>query len=218
MSPTEAVKTIVQCDFDGTITQEDIGFLILDAFADRDWRRLLADYQEDRISVGRFNTSAFAMVKEDRATLTRFVREKAKTRDGLRELIDCCQRRGFRFVIVSNGLDFYIKIILADMGLKNVEVLAAQARFSSSGIDARYIGPQGSQLLDGFKEAYTRLFLKRDYRLIYAGNGPSDISSARLAHHTFATGPLLAHCRQTNLSCTPFADLNGIVNGLELLP
>lgn len=217
MSPTEAVKTIVQCDFDGTITQQDVSFLILDAFADGDWRRLLREYQEGRISVGRFNTSAFAMVNENRPNLIRFVREKARTRDGLCELVQYCRMKGFRFVIVSNGLDFYIKIILADMGLKNVEVLAAQTRFSSSGIDARYIGPEGSQLQDGFKETYTRLFLEKGYRLIYVGNGPSDIPSARLAHHTFATGQLLAYCRQTKLNCIPFSDLNDIFKGLELL-
>ncbi len=217
MSPTEAVKTIVQCDFDGTITQQDVGFLILDAFADGDWRRLLREYQEGRISVGRFNTSAFAMVKENRPNLIRFVREKARTRDGLPELIQYCRMKGFRFVIVSNGLDFYIKIILSDVGLKNIEVLAAQTRFSSGGIDARYIGPGGSQLQDGFKETYSRLFLERGYRLIYVGNGPSDIPSAGLAHHTFATGRLLAYCRQTKLNCMPFSDLNDIFKGLELL-
>ena len=87
MPPDRAIKTIVQCDFDGTITQQDVGFLILGAFADREWRRLLREYQEGRISVGRFNTSAFAMVKENRPNLIRFVREKARTREGLPELI-----------------------------------------------------------------------------------------------------------------------------------
>ncbi len=50
------------------------------------------------------------------------------------------------------------------------------------------------------------------------GNGVSDISSARLAHHVFATGPLLAHYKKTNLNYTPFADLNDVVSGLKLLP
>jgi len=57
------VKTLIQCDFDGTITQEDVSFLILDAFASRDWRQLLTQYREGKISVGRFNMKAFAMVK-----------------------------------------------------------------------------------------------------------------------------------------------------------
>jgi len=79
------VKTLVQCDFDGTITEEDVSFLILDAFATGDWRQLLADYREGKISVGYFNMKAFAMVKADKQTLLQFVKSKAKIRAGFHE-------------------------------------------------------------------------------------------------------------------------------------
>ena len=215
--PPEPDKTIFQCDFDGTITHEDVGFPLLDAFADGDWRRLLADYQQGRISVGNFNTSAFAMVKEDRPTLVRMVREIARPRAGLRELIEYCRGRGFRFVIVSNGLDFYIKTILGDLGMNDIEVMAARTSFGPKGVDARYIGPAGSLLLKGFKETYTRHFQEGGHRVIYAGNGPSDISPASLAQHAFATGQLLDYYRREGINCTPFTDLTDIVKGLELL-
>ena len=217
MPAAKTPKTVVQCDFDGTITEGDVGLALLDTFADGDWRRLFAQYQQGRIPVGQFNTDAFAMVKEGRPALLRFIRQKARVRAGFRELIDYCRRKGFRFVIVSNGLDFYIKAILAEIDLNDVEVFAAQTRFTGDGIDTRYIGPRGDLLLDGFKEAYSRLFLKNGCRLIYAGNGPSDVPAAKLADHIFATGPLLEHCRKTNLDCIPFADMGDIVKGLELL-
>ena len=211
------MKTLVQCDFDGTLTQEDVSFLILDAFGSRDWRQLLTQYREGKISVGRFNMKAFAMVKADKQTLLEFVKSKAKLRDGFRELLAYCHRKGFEFVIVSNGLDFYIETILRDIGMDNIEVFAAQTQFSPDGIDVRYIGPDGNQLEDNFKEAYVSLFLGRGYRLIYAGNGISDVSPARQAHHIFATGELLTYCKEMNLNCTPFIDLNDIIRGLEFL-
>ena len=211
------MKTLFQCDFDGTLTQEDVSFLILDAFGSRDWRQLLTQYREGKISVGYFNMKAFAMVKADKQTLLQFVKSKAKIRAGFRELLAYCHRKGFEFVIVSNGLDFYIETILRDIGMDNIEVFAAQTQFSPGGIDVRYIGPDGNQLEDNFKEAYVRLFLERGYRLIYAGNGISDISPARQAHHIFATGELLTYCKEMNLNCTPFIDLNDIIRGLEFL-
>lgn len=217
MQPTEGLKTLVQCDFDGTITDEDVSFMLLDAFANRDWRRYLTRYQEGKISVSRFNTEAFITVKEDKQTLDSFVTERAKIRPGFYKLLGYCQQRGFRFVIVSNGMGFYIKTILKTLGVADIEVFAAQAIFDPSGIKASYIGPDGTELQDSFKEAYIRHFLKSGYRIIYIGNGASDIPSARLAHHVFATGPLLAHCRQANLKCTPFADLNDVIRGMELL-
>lgn len=211
------VKTLVQCDFDGTITKEDVSFFILDAFADRGWRRLLDDYREGRISVGGFNTRAFLMVKENKETLDKFVMGKARIRDGFHELLSCCLRKGWRFVIVSNGLNFYIKTILSALGMDSIEVFAAQTVFSPDGIKARYIGPDSLELQDGFKEAYVRHFLNSGYRIVYMGNGASDIPSARLADHIFATGPLLTHCKEANLSCTPFTDFNDVVHGLEIL-
>ena len=211
------VKTVVQCDFDGTITHKDVSFMILDAFADGDWRQILAEYREGKIPVGLFNIRAFAMVKADEQTLLEFVRGKARVRDGFRELLACCEKKGFRFVIVSNGLDFYIKAILRDMGLDDIEVHAAQSRFGADGVDVCYIGPDGTRLEDFFKDAYVRLFQKRGYRVIYIGNGASDISPARQSHRVFATGDLLASCKKANLDCTPFDDLNDVIKGLELL-
>jgi len=217
MHSTEVVKTVVQCDFDGTITQEDVSFLLLDTFANGDWRQLLTEYREGKISVDHFNMKAFAMVKADRQTLLEFMRGKVKIRAGFHELLACCQRKGVHFVIVSNGLDFYIETILGDIGINNIETFAAQTRFGAKGIEVQYVGPEGSQLQDGFKEAYIRLFLKRGYRVVYVGNGASDIPSARLAHWIFATGELLTYCKETNLNCTPFVDLNDVVRGLEVL-
>jgi len=218
MGGCEAMKTLVQCDFDGTITEEDMGFLLLDSFASEGWRQLLAEYREGRMSVGYFNTKAFATVKADKQTLLKFVRSKVKIRAGFHELLAYCHRKDFRFVIVSNGLVFYIEAILRDIGIDNIDILAAQTNFTPKGIEAKYIGPEGNQIQDGFKEAYIRLFLRRGYRTVYVGNGISDTSPAKQAHHIFATGELLDYCKETNLNCTPFVDLNDVIRGLELLP
>ncbi len=212
------MKTLVQCDFDGTITEEDVSFQLLDAFANGGWRQMLTEYREGKISVGYFNMTVFTMIKADRQTLCEFARNEAKIRAGFRELLDCCHRKDFRFVIVSNGLDFYIETILGDIGIDNIEVLAAQTHFSPESIEVKYIGPEGNQIQDSFKEAYIRLFLSRGYRVVYVGNGISDIPAAKLAYRIFANGELLDYCKQTNLNYTPFVDLNDIVRGLELLP
>jgi len=208
---------LIQCDFDGTITEEDVSFMLLDTFAQGDWRKVLRQHREHKISVGDFNAKAFAMVKVGREDLLEVARGKVELRDGLYELVTCCQSRGFRFVIVSNGLDFYIKAILKDVGLGDIEVYAAQTRFHPGGLKVQYIGPDGTPLSSDVKEAYIRAFLKQGYRVIYVGNGPSDISPAVHAHHVFATGELLDYYREMNLECKPFDDLNDIAKSLESL-
>jgi len=211
------MKTLVQCDFDGTVTEEDASFFLLDAFAQGDWRRLLREYKEHRISVGEFNTEAFAMVKDDKARLLEVLKDKVEVRTGLHELVNYCLKKGFRFVIVSNGLDFYIKAVLKDLGLENIEVHAAQASFHPEGMKVQYVGPDGERLEDGFKEAYIKSFLKLGYRVIYMGNGDSDVAPVKYAHHVFATGELLAYCRENNLKYKPFENFIEVVRDIDLL-
>jgi len=208
---------IIQCDFDGTITEEDISFMLLDGFAQGDWREWFEQYRRHKITVGEFNTRAFGMVKATKAELLGIARERVRLRAGLHELVSYCRSRGFRFVIVSNGLDFYIDAILKDADLAGIEVHAAKTRFYHGRLKVQYIGPDNTPLLSDFKEAYTKAFLKQGYRVVYIGNGPSDIAPALHAYHIFATDGLLDGCREINLKCTPFNDLNDIVRGLESL-
>jgi 2-hydroxy-3-keto-5-methylthiopentenyl-1-phosphate phosphatase len=209
------MKTLVQCDFDGTITEEDISFVLLDTFAQGDWRQLLRQYQEHKISVGEFNTKAFAMVKADKHRLVEALQGNVKVRAGFHELVSYCLEKGLRLVIVSNGLDFYIRAVLKELGLGDVEVYAAQASFHPAGMRVRYVGPDGKRVNDGFKEAYIESFLRLGYRVIYIGNGDSDIAPAKYAHHVFATGDLLAYSKENNLDCKPFKDFGDIVKYLK---
>ena len=210
-------KTLLQCDFDGTITEGDISFLILEKFAEGDWRSILRDYQQGNITVGDFNSRAFAMVKKDRGTLESLVQAEGRIRPGLYELTEYCQKHDIIITVVSNGLDFYIKTLLRHNGFGNIKIIAAKTVFTPHGLDARYYNHHGEELLSEFKESYTRQFIDQGYKVYYAGNGPSDVPASRLAEHTFATESLLDYYRREDLPHTPFDDLNDIVAGLKTL-
>ena len=211
----QTTETLVQCDFDGTITEEDVSFMLLDAFAGGNWRQIFSQYQEGKITVGDFNTRAFSMVSADRQTLIEYMKGKIRVRKGFHGLVDYCRRKGVRLVIVSNGLDFYIEKILGDIGQGDIEVFAAQTRFHPDCLKVQYIGPDGNPLESDFKETYVNLFLAEGYRVIYIGNGASDVSPARRSHHVFATGDLLARFKKAGLNCTPFTDFNEVIKGIE---
>jgi len=209
------MKTLIQCDFDGTVTEEDVSFALLDTFAQGDWRQLLQQYREHKISIGEFNTRAFAMVKADEHRILESLQGGVKVRAGFHRLVSYCLGKGLRLVIVSNGLEFYIRVVLKDLGLANIEVHAAQASFHPKGMKVRYAGPDGKRVNDGFKEAYVQSFLRLGYRVIYIGNGDSDVAAAKHAHHVFATGDLLAHSKENKLNCKPFKDFRDVVKDLE---
>jgi 2-hydroxy-3-keto-5-methylthiopentenyl-1-phosphate phosphatase len=120
-------------------------------------------------------------------------------------------------VIVSNGLDFYIQEILKELGYADIEVHAAHTRFYNDGIEVQYIGPDGKRMEDGLKEMYIKLFLQDGYKVVYIGDGESDIIPARHAHTVIARDQLLHHCYQNSIPCESFADLNDVVKKLERL-
>jgi 2-hydroxy-3-keto-5-methylthiopentenyl-1-phosphate phosphatase len=163
------------------------------------------------------------MMKADRKTMTEMVltSERVKIRPGFRELLEYCVKKGYKIVIVSNGLRFYIEAILKSLrvkGLKGLEIYAAQNDFYTGGVKVAYIGPDGTELESGFKEAYMAMLLKKGYRVIYLGNGDSDIYPARQAKYVFATDQLLKRCRAEKLDCIPFNDFFDVIKGMEILP
>ncbi len=208
--PGKRTKAVFQCDFDGTITVEDISFLILDNFAEGDWRAVLEEYKSSLITVGEFNSKAFELVKQDRLSLEQFVISSYRIRPGFNELIECCREHDIRFVIVSNGLDFYIKAIMKDLGLENVEIYSAKVRFEGKRIHTFYSGPEGFNLVDGFKDSYVEYFTRQGFKIIYAGNGLSDAAPARLASHRFAIDSLAARLTESATPFFPFTDLKDI--------
>ena len=216
------MKTAVQIDFDGTVTVEDVSFLLLDTYVGSAWRDYLEEYSSGRIGVGAFNRKVFGMMKADRQTMTELVltSERVKIRPGFREMLEYCAVKGYKTVIVSNGLLFYIEAILNSLGvgsIKDMEVYAASNEFFPGGMKVAYIGPDGQELAGGFKEAYTEMLIKKGYRIIYIGNGDSDIYPARQAQHVFATDQLLKRCRADGLDCVPFDDFFEVIQGLEKL-
>ena len=213
------MKTAVQLDFDGTVTVHDISYLLLDAFAGDAWHPYLRDYEADRIDVGTFNRRSFGLVTASREEMTDFVltSDRLVIREGFEEFIVYCEKRDFRLIITSNGLRFYVEAILANLGIGGIEVHASENEFSPEGMKVQYVGPGGIEMNDGFKEAWTRSLLDEGYRVIFVGNGTSDIHAARLADRIFASEALLEQCRRERMTCTPFRDFRDVLAGVRTI-
>ena len=208
-------NTVIQCDFDGTITEEDVSFALLDMFATDDWRKILEEYRKGKITVGKLNTDAFSLVKADRQTLIRAMDGKVKIRAGFHDLVDFCNKRGIYLHIVSNGLDFYIEQVLKEIRLESIPFFAAQTTFSPGRVDVVYRGPDGTPMEHGLKEYFVNSFLEKGCKIVYIGNGPSDLQPARLCHQVFATDDLVSFCEEAGVSCSAFNDFNDILAVLE---
>jgi 2-hydroxy-3-keto-5-methylthiopentenyl-1-phosphate phosphatase len=213
------MKTAVQIDFDGTITMEDVSFLLLDTYVGSIWREYLKEYTSGKIPVGAFNKKVFGMMRADRKTMTDLVltSDRVKIRPGFKELMDYCKRKELKVVIVSNGLTFYIEAILEKLNVNGLDIYAAENVFFPGGLKVRYVGPDGKEMEAGFKEAYTEMLCRQGYNVIYMGNGISDIYPSRRAKCVFATADLLERCKEEKLKCYPFKDFHDVLAVIRTL-
>jgi 2-hydroxy-3-keto-5-methylthiopentenyl-1-phosphate phosphatase len=213
------MKIALQLDFDGTITEEDISFLLLDNYVGPVWREHLKDYTSGKIPVGAFNRRVFGLVKADLGAMTELISTspRVRVRPGFRELLDYATGHDYKVAIVSNGLTFYIEHVLKMLGVNGMDIYAAENTFFPGGMSVRYVGPDGSEKEAGFKEAWTEALVKQGYDVIYAGNGRSDIYPSKLARHVFATGDLVEQCIKEKVPYTLFNDFFEVIEALEKL-
>jgi 2-hydroxy-3-keto-5-methylthiopentenyl-1-phosphate phosphatase len=208
-------KLLIQCDFDGTILEEDISFMILEKYAHGDWHIFNEQYNAGKINVAEFNKKAFGLVKATYEEQMEFIKGKDKLRPGFRELIELCKTQGIKFVVVSNGFDFYIEYIFNQLGLTDIEYHAAKVRFNNSRMHIYYINYDGRLLQSGFKDSYADKYIVEGYDIIYIGDGTSDLAPAKKCRTVFACKSLEDHCRQAGLPYMPFNDFYDIISYLK---
>lgn len=204
-------KILIQCDFDGTVTEQDVSNMLLDEFANGDWRALNDLYTDGKLTVGQFNEQIFRMITVSKATMLNYIKSRVVIRKGFKDFVDMCGKKGYRLVVISNGLEFYIEKVLKDSGLSGIEFHAAKTEFDPQGLRVHYIGANGEVVDDEFKAKYVDWFLNGSYKVVYIGDGNSDLSPARRCHYIFAIDNLLKNCQHTGLKCTPFKDFTDII-------
>ena len=208
---------IIQCDFDGTITRNNLSVLLRENFAHGDWQKIDSDYLHGHLTVEQSNKLQFVLIKEPEEKLQEFVRQHIEVKPGFLEFVDYCQESAIPFVIVSSGLDFYIETVLAEIGMPDLELHCGQTSFGNDGIIVSYHDPEGNIINEGFKKRYLTSLKKRGKNIIYIGDGLSDLEAARDANHVFATRHLLELLTVESVLYSAFSDFYDLLHQVRLL-
>lgn len=189
----------VQCDFDNTITVGNVSEVVLNAFASSDWKQVEEDYAAGRISVEESNRRQFPFVRAGEEEIAAFVRRAVEIRPGVPEFVDYCRDVGIEVVVVSSGVDVYIKPMLEMLGLADLERHSGRGQVGDHGITVDYVDPAGAPLDEGFKLAWLDPLRRRGRPVVYIGDGDSDIEAALHADHVIARDELARHLRDRSL-------------------
>jgi 2-hydroxy-3-keto-5-methylthiopentenyl-1-phosphate phosphatase len=208
-------------DFDGTVTEEDVGNRFFEEFGGRGTREIVADYRAGRISARECffrETEALGRLVPEAAE--RFLRARA-LRTGFGELVAFCRQRRLELTILSDGLDYYIDMILAHHGLGDLP--RAANRFvlvpagDGRGADPRVEFPYGDVECDRCGCCKRNQMVTRsgaDDVIGFIGDGYSDRCVAQYADIVFARGELQKFCQEENISYLPYQTFQDVMGAL----
>lgn len=214
-------KTIaieVLCDFDGTITNDDIGFRMIETFAGPGWHEIEEAYQRGEKGSREALDEIFRLTNVSEETLAWFVDTHFYVDPHFTGFLDICRQASIAVTVLSDGFDFYIDRMFQKFNV-DVPYLANRLRVVDCTLRADY--PYNSAhcgACGNCKVDYARKVKDSGARIIYIGDGFSDRCVSRLADVVFAKGHLADYCRERDIRYYPFRTFDDIVevwkNGL----
>jgi len=226
---TSIRKTVVLCDFDGTITVQDSLDTVFDHFAPADWRAIGGAVR----AKGGTRASIPVEVGLCRATrddFERVVREKIALRPGFRELLHLCRERGWEFTIVSEGFGLHIRTVLEREGLQGLRFYSNDLVFAGARVPGRegWAPDAGGRIevkqpdlnpdcgrCGNCKRSHVRGYKAAGYRVTYIGDGITDFCPAKEADLVLAKGALARYCEREGVGYAPFEDFHDAVRLLR---
>lgn len=212
----------VLMDFDGTLTKADMGSLLLDAFASPEWRKLEGQWKVGAIPTFKeLNEREFSYLPASRRQeMVDFAVASARLRQGAKAFVGFCSRQGIPLEIVSGGLDFYLRPILAQHGMAHLPVACLKAADFGVGDRIQPTYPEGivvCEITGACKCAPLWRCREQGYATVYIGDGNSDRCVARQADILFARDALARYCREQGIPFTPFETFQEVMTALERL-
>ena len=206
----------MQCDFDDTITIGNVSTAIRTALlTDNKWRQIEEKYLLGEYSVEESNREQFSMMKTTEKDIEDFVLQNVVIREGFENFVKFCEKTNIKFVIVSSGLDLYIKPLVKKLSLGRIDIYSAKSLITPSGINIEYTGPHGNPILNGFKDSFVTHFKSSGNTVVYIGDDRSDINPANHADFIIARSTLAEYMEDNSISYHQFNTFNDVGSKVE---
>jgi len=203
-------RLAVLSDFDGTITTTDVAEDLLARFAPPTWEDIERLHRARMIGTRETMARQFALVHAGRGELVDYAARTAKMDPAVPAFLRFCRGRGIPFEIVSEGLDFYLHALIKSWDL-DVPVRTNRAVFEDGRVRIEYPFADPSCTLCGACKL-DRVFELRvaGYRVVYVGDGDSDLCPAIEADDVFAKRRLAELCDSEGIAYRPFDSFSEI--------
>lgn len=206
-------------DFDGTISQQDVGEAIFRTFANEEKvNKIIDDLLNDRISSRDCWIRLCDVIPEiNKTELDDFI-DKLSLDETFINFKNYCDDEQIYIYVLSDGFDYYINKIFKKNGVEGLTVYSNHLEI----VDGK--------MVPGFPyyndSSFSSANCKRDHIIhhssdsdftVFIGDGNSDKDSVEYCDFIFAKGDLLRHCEIERITFYPFNNFNDVIKKLKKL-
>jgi 2,3-diketo-5-methylthio-1-phosphopentane phosphatase len=204
-------EIVVLSDFDGTITPTQTMDFLYQRFAGcglkyaRKWER-------GEISTAEEIRATFKTVTATRKEMEQAL-VKIKIDPGFHAFYSFAIEKGYRLAILSDGLEWYIKLILEANGVTGIPIYANRIQFKKQGFRFEFPWQHEDHPLRGVSKAHiARRYRKNGAQIVYIGDGKSDTDVIHSADLVYAKGWLALHCIEQRISAIEFSTWHDLLD------
>ena len=217
---SSSARLAVVCDFDGTITEEQTGRALLDAFAPPAWRTLAPPTASFTPAAAQDLTSAqFSLVRGSETEVRRWVATRAADvplRPGIHPFLAWCATQEVPVTIASAGIDLYVHPILEAAHLRVTDVRCGRSTWTAKGLNISFDHLLSADF-PGERDIKRLAVLSAQaggHFVVLVGDGPGDLPAAEVADLVLARDELVAFVRNRGITHREFTDFTDVVKAV----
>lgn len=216
---TNVKHPVIFCDFDGTISRQDVVDVLLKTYGKPPWRDIEQEWVAGRISSHECLDRQMACTPVTEAALERLI-AGIEIDKGFHSLASWARDSEFPLVVYSDGFDWIIERMFA---MNDVDIRALGIRIFASHLDfvtgdLKWSFPHSNGCPHGCgtcKPEIIRRLMVDDAVPVVVGDGRSDRFAVDSAGIVYAKGWLQAHCKEQRIRHHPFRNLHDVLAHLS---
>ena len=205
----------VFCDFDGTISLSDTTDVILSRFAAPQWELIEEEWKRGDIGSAECMRRQIALIHVERDILDATL-DSLPIDPSFPAFVRYCETIGAPITILSDGLDYFIKRILARHHLSHLPVIANHLHIGVDGIYSMSC-PHSNPACNAGAGVCKCAIISQAPLSLFVGDGRSDFCAADSADLLFAKSTLATYCVQRGIAYTPYHRFSDIERHMKQL-
>jgi 2-hydroxy-3-keto-5-methylthiopentenyl-1-phosphate phosphatase len=208
---TNQKNPLVLVDFDGTITQNDVGALFFDTFAKEESSKIVSLWLKGEINSRECLERLCQVTEAGKSELEKFALSQ-KIDGKFPHFVDLCKCKKLKLVILSDGLDYYIKLILKRHKLEELSFFSNVLRFENNRLKPEFpYFDRGCGNCGNCKKYHLQNLREVEQQVIYIGDGLSDKCAVGEADLVLAKNDLRRFCLREGVKHYPFRDFGDVI-------